>query len=188
MFRATIIAGLLAAVTLVGAPPAAQQQTEQSPAAGIVADNAPAPEVLPADPLQRCATKALRGDFGTLKPWQIIGYNLALTGKTTVKLAWLTTYYPQEGFWRGKGCRWGIGTSERVAAANLLPAKTYVWISSPPHLRQVWDTGAKWNDRVARRKGAALWCDLWVPYPGWKGIDTRVCPVFILMPAEGCRN
>jgi hypothetical protein len=129
-----------------------------------------------------CANKALSGTFGKLAPWQSIGYNMALSGNHKIKSAWITTYYPQEGFWRGKGCRWGIGTSERVAAANLLPAKTFVWISNPPHLRQVWDTGSKRNDRVARSKQASLWIDLWVPFPGWKGLDTRVSEVFILSP------
>ena len=133
-----------------------------------------------ANSLQKCAGKALRGEFGKLSGWQMAGYKLAISCKSITKIAWLTTYCPQEGFWRGKGCRWGIGTSERVAAANLLPAKTYLWISNPPHLRQVWDTGAKWNDQVARRKGADLWIDLWVPRPGWKGLDTRVAKVFII--------
>ncbi|HOQ98187.1 MAG TPA: hypothetical protein PLJ35_05145 [Anaerolineae bacterium] len=182
MHRATIIAGLLAAVTVAGAPPAAQPQTGPEPCR--VAVPQPTAQDLPTDPLQRCATKALAGHFGKLAPWQAAGYTLALGGKTSVKLAWITTYYPQEGFWRGKGCRWGIGTSERVAAANLLPAKTYLWITNPPHLRQVWDTGAKWNDRVARRKGADLWVDLWVPRPGWRGLDTRVAEVVVLSRRE----
>jgi hypothetical protein len=132
------------------------------------------------DLLIECATKALRGDFGKLAEWQRKGYTMALTGQHNVKRAWLTTYYPQEGFARGQGCRWGIGTSERVAAANRLPARTYLWISNPPHLRQIWDTGAHSNDHVAERRGADLWVDLWVPRPGWKGLDTRVTPVVVL--------
>jgi len=35
---------------------------------------------LPSDPFQRCAMRALRGDFGPLKPWQEEAYRLGLEG------------------------------------------------------------------------------------------------------------
>lgn len=142
---------------------------------------------LPEDPLLRCATKALAGNFGKLAAWQTQGYTLALSGKPVAKTAWLTQYFPQESraFRRradgGNVCRWWeAGCSERVLAANLLPAYTFVWIPRPASLRQVLDTGAKSNDRVARRNGADLWADEWVPYPGWKGTDTRVTKIYVI--------
>jgi hypothetical protein len=116
-----------------------------------------------------CANKALVGDFGKLHPWQEQGYRNGLA-KHKVRHVWQTVYFPSEGFPRGQGCRWGIGVSERVVAANRLPAKSFIWIANPAMLRQVWDTGAKRNDRVAEHRGAALWVDIWIPYLGYKGL------------------
>jgi len=115
------------------------------------------------DPAKRCAIKALRGEFGRLKEWQRQGYLSIANGDVTYAKAWITTYYPSEGFYRGKETRWGIGCSERVAAANKLPPKTYILIPAKGGyiLRQVWDTGAKKNDAIAIRKGADFWVDVW---------------------------
>jgi len=121
---------------------------------------------LPEDPARRCAAKALRGDFGPLAAWQRQGYTALLKGSPTYRRAWVTTYYPSEGFPRGAECRWwAAGCSERVAAANKLPAYAWVWVP-PGHLRQVLDTGSRRNDVVAQRKGADLWLDLWEPRKG----------------------
>ena len=121
---------------------------------------------LPEDPARRCAAKALRGDFGPLSEWQKRGYTALLNGKPRYRRAWVTTYYPEEGFGRGDECRWwSAGCSERVAAANKLPAYAWVWVW-PGHLRQVLDTGARRNDVIAARKGADLWLDLWEPKRG----------------------
>lgn len=121
---------------------------------------------LPEDPARRCAAKALRGDYGPLAAWQKQGYAALLRGKPTYRRAWVTTYFPEEGFPRGAECRWwSAGCSERVAAANKISPYAWVWIS-PGHLRQVLDTGSLRNDVVAQRKGAALWVDLWEPKRG----------------------
>lgn len=150
-----------------------------------------------------CANKALAGDFGKLADWQRKGYEAGLC-RHRVKMCFLTQYYPQENkaFRRkkdgGNCCRWwDAGCSERVIAANRLPAYSFVWIARPAMMRQVLDTGAAYNDRVARAdpaewvtfpgggawgKGADLWADLWVPRPGWRGLDTMTCNV-VTIPA-----
>lgn len=116
---------------------------------------------LPADPLQRVAAKALRGDYGKLENWQRVGYEQALKYGGVKRKIWLTSYYTEEGFPRGATCRWwGEGCSERVAAANELPGFAFIWIPEVG-LRQVLDTGARSNDSVARRKGAHHWVDIW---------------------------
>lgn len=121
---------------------------------------------LPADPALRCATKALRGDYGPLQEWQRVGYTQFLTHGPTWRRVWGTTYYPAEGFRRGQVCRWwGAGCSERVVAANRLPARSWVWCAEAG-LRQVLDTGSPRNDRVADRRGLDLWVDWWEPRRG----------------------
>jgi len=122
------------------------------------------------DPFVRCAKKALKGHYGPLKPWQRKAYKQGLKGAIRRVKVWQTTYYPQEGFDRGEACRWGYGCDESIAAANLLPAHSIVWVPRPGQLRIIGDTGARRNDRVAKRKGAHIWGDLWVPYPGWRRI------------------
>ena len=118
---------------------------------------------------EQCAGKALDGNFGKLAAWQVEGYHAGLAAHV-VKRVFQTVYFPSEGFPRGQGCRWGIGVSERVVAANRLPKKSWVWIANPAMIRQVWDTGAKRNDYVAERRGASLWIDIWIPYLGYKGL------------------
>lgn len=55
-----------------------------------------APE-LPADPAQRAATKALRGDHGELKPWKQAAYELLVErGVTCDGYTYLTSYGPWE--------------------------------------------------------------------------------------------
>jgi len=122
---------------------------------------------LPEDLFQRCATKALAGAYGTLEPWQIVGYTQALRYTPVKRLAWVTSYFPAEGFARGQQCRWwGAGCSERVAAANELPGFAFVWMPETG-LRQILDTGADSNDRRARnprrasRRPADHWADFW---------------------------
>ena len=128
------------------------------------ADAAPA---LPQDPFLRCATKALRGDYGKLKPWQRRGYAYGLKHRVTCwGKAWTTSYYPAEGFYRGKPTRSGIGVSERSAAICSSKWRThrgrYVWTQAYG-IRVIEDTGADNNQRVARRKGCRLWLDYWYP-------------------------
>lgn len=117
---------------------------------------------LPDDPFQRCAVKAVRGDYGAIEEWQRVGYQRGIDIGATQRRAWVTTYFPEEGFPRGQMCRWGYPVSERVAASNRLPARTFVW-HPKTGIRQVLDTGAKSNDSRADRMGADLWCDFWEP-------------------------
>jgi len=110
-----------------------------------------------------------------LAPWQREGYTEGLKSRrwATVKQ---TIYYPSEGFDRGEGTRWGRGCSERVAASNFLREGTYLFVVWHHHkqiltqLRQVWDTGADWNDPSARRAKCDFWVDLWVPKIGYRGL------------------
>lgn len=120
---------------------------------------------LPEDLFQMCAVKALRGDFGRLEEWQRVGYSRGLEIGARKHRVWATTYFPEEGFPRGQMCRWGYPVSERVVAANRLPARTFVW-HPLAGIRQVLDTGARSNDTHADRMGAALWVDWWEPHRG----------------------
>lgn len=119
---------------------------------------------LPADPVQRVAEKALAGEYGDLERWQEKAYQYALAqGTAPAGLCWQTYYTPYEGYDRGEATAHGYGCSERTAAANAIPAHWYVMVELPGGwtVRQIQDTGASFNDPVARRKGAKLWIDLW---------------------------
>lgn len=143
---------------------------------------------LPADPVQRVSIRALRGDFGKLQNWQHKAYKYALAQDAKINgLAFLTHYTPREGFYRGKAVRWGMGCSERVAAAIMIDRAWYgglplskrdrpgldrsrqVWtgdyilveLPSGWQMRQILDTGAMWNLPKARKKGCNIWLDFW---------------------------
>jgi hypothetical protein len=116
---------------------------------------------LPTDPAQRAATKAMRGDHGTLKPWQREGYTLILsTGATANRTLVLTAYYGTEP--DGIRDRYGNPCTYRTCASNRLPRHAYVW-TERSNLRQVLDCGARSNDSRARRVGGegAVWVDVW---------------------------
>jgi len=116
---------------------------------------------LPSDPFQRCALRVLAGEFGEVEPWKLEAYRRGLEAGVTVRgRAWVTAYYPWEGR-SGRVDRRGNPCTLRTAAANKIPYGTYVWIENPCQMRQVRDCGAKRNDRIAQRKGARLWIDLW---------------------------
>ncbi len=169
--RLRIVYALLALALVALALTARCEAPGASAAAGV--DNPPphSPEAvsaahsLPADAFQRCAVKALRGDYGPLQEWQRVAYQRGLDIGARQVRAWVTTYYPEEGFPRGQMCRWGYPVSERVAAANLLPARTFIWLPEAG-VRQVLDTGARSNDAVAQRLGGSLWLDIWEPRRG----------------------
>lgn len=119
------------------------------------------PQQLPSDPLQRCAARALYGDFGKLNPWQTSGYKAAVEDGVTVQgLAWVTGYYPWEH--DGHNTRSGRKPSLRSAAVQRRDYHAclfrYVWTSAYG-LRIVEDSGANSNTRVARRYGADRWLD-----------------------------
>jgi hypothetical protein len=121
---------------------------------------APTPD-LPADPAQRAATKALRGDFGTLKPWQEKGYILLLASGARADRTFVLTQYngdEPDGIWDRHDGRCTL----RTAASNKVPQYAYIW-TEPSNLRQVLDTGSTRNDAKARRKAGqgAIWVDVW---------------------------
>jgi hypothetical protein len=161
MRRTTIIAVALAA-TLAGWASATEEQTTGA-CAPIVAQT---PD-LPTDPLQRVAQKAIRGDFGVIPAWKLNGYKAALaTGATVQGRAWVTSYYPSEGFYEGKRTRSGIGVTMRSAAVQRADWKRFrgCWVWTAAYgIRLVEDTGANSNTRVARSKGADRWLDYWFP-------------------------
>ena len=115
---------------------------------------------LPADPFQRAATKALRGDFGKLHDWQARGYRLGLAqGVTCTTPIFLTAYYGTEA--SGKVDSKGNACTYRTCASNKVKRGSYIWTKYG--LRQVLDCGAHFNDRIASRRGANLWVDYWYP-------------------------
>jgi hypothetical protein len=120
--------------------------------------------LMPRDsPFQQCAKKALKGEFGKLKEWQVIGYKAGLKpGRTSNTTIWLTAYYKIEGSQGKNDCK-GRPCSLRTAAANTIKQDSFVWTKYG--LRQVRDRGAKSNDHVAKRKGAAHWVDYWYESP-----------------------
>lgn len=130
----------------------------------------------PTESAQHHARLALNGHYGPLEEWQRVGYQQLLREGVVWADAWVTTYYPSEGFPRGQGTRWGFPVDERCAAANELPAYSFIWIPGIG-IRQVLDTGADSNDSVARRKGADHWLDLWVPNAYALGFTSEVRPV-----------
>jgi hypothetical protein len=115
---------------------------------------------LPHDPFQRCATKALRGDYGELSGWQREGYRRGLEqGVTARSLVFLTAYYGTEV--GGRIDRRDQRCTLKHAAANRVPQGHYVWTKFG--LRKVLDSGAHSNDTYARDHGAAFWIDFWYP-------------------------
>ena len=119
----------------------------------------PSPD-LPADPFQRAATRALRGDYGKLASWQRAGYAAGLQqGVTASRCLVLTQYNGREA--SGKRDRHGNPCTLRTCASNRIPQYAWVW-TERTGLRQVLDTGARANDRVARILGGT-WVDVWYP-------------------------
>jgi hypothetical protein len=139
---------------------------------------APAPQqALPADALQRCATRALRGDYGHLAPWQASWYAKALATQPQPRRIWLTQYGPWEGY---------AGDDYHIAAnPRYMVPGTVVWLSKPGQLRVVTNRGADYNDRVARSHGARHWVDLWTRYRGQYGLNTTTCDAYVLGVAGG---
>lgn len=163
----TILTIALVALTFTARceAPGASAASERGQAQAQSSEAASAAHRLPTDAFKRCAVKALRGDYGPLQEWQRVAYQRGLDIGARQVRAWVTTYYPEEGFPRGQMCRWGYPVSERVAAANLLPARTFIWLPEAG-VRQVLDTGARSNDAVAQRLGGSLWLDIWEPRRG----------------------
>jgi hypothetical protein len=151
------------------------------------------------DRFEQAARKALSpANPYHLKSWQREGYRAGLKGIIIQRRAFVTTYYPSEGK-QGKETASGVPPSLRTAAANLIGMGSFVWIPDPAHLRKIEDTGAHWNDTVAKApigipvyihyrgrdftcygKGADLWMDLWLPVAGYRGISSDTKDVIVI--------
>ena len=130
-------------------------------------------EPLPADPVQRIATKALAGHFGALEPWQREGYQALLNGHKRLR-AYRTHYGPYEGR-QGRVDARGRPCTMRTLAANRLKRGTWVLLLDEPELRQVLDSGARSNDaRFADRHRCDLWVDRWHPDPRLRNVAAVV--------------
>lgn len=154
---------------------------------GMTLMQAPADGAEPRDPFTTCATRALAGEFGPLKPWQRAAYERGLVHAHKDRV-WLTQYGPWDPG-RYKGAPYHI-------AANVLPRESVVWLEKPGQLRVVTNCGAAYNDRVARAdpsewvrlpkgkkvkgKGCDYWADLWTRYKGEYGLDTTTCDAWVI--------
>jgi len=118
----------------------------------------PGAQPLPADPFQRTAVRALRGDYGRLQQWQRDGYTQGLaTGATASRILVLTQYNGDEP--DGKHDRRGRDCSLRTAASNRIAENAWVW-TELSGIRQVRDCGAHSNDHRAACIGGT-WVDIW---------------------------
>ena len=141
---------------------------------------APAPQdTLPADPFQRVAVKIAQGHIHA-HGWQRDAYARGLAaGVTADKRAWLTAYYGNHP--DGKRDRYGRPCTLRHAAARdeQVPRRAFVW-TAQSGIRQVLDTGAKSNIRRARKKGADVWNDAWLPSPAHNSWGSTVTPLAVI--------
>jgi len=137
---------------------------------------------LPDDPLQACARKALRGDFGKLAEWQRVGFSRLLENGARKRVAWITCYWtgePGVNSTTASGRRVERGrTAAMLEPRDGMPYGTFVLVSLPAgyQLRQVWDTGSRRNRGRAEGKGAQTWIDLYMP--GRIGA-THIRPIWI---------
>ena len=165
--------------------PAAETPPPSSPPTtpGVVAPSPPPP----ADPLQRCAQRALAGEWGPLQPWQEAAYRKVVEEGITVApgRAMVTWYGPPERAARVD--QYGQPCGPHTCANQELPRRTVVWIENPCGLRIVLD-----NDRspghpqgkaypAARRRGYVTWFDCW----GRKSFGTHGSRYAVLDNAGG---
>jgi hypothetical protein len=98
---------------------------------------------LPDDPCQRCAVKALRGDYGKLPGWKRDAYQWGIDNNITCKgKAKVTSYGPWESIamWGGGKTASGSSVNTKGCAANPeLKFGTLLW--TPYGLRYVTDRG-----------------------------------------------
>lgn len=139
-----IAAGLL--LTLAGMTAAQRTDTEPKPCASSVAQDAPSPLIVH-------ARKALA--TGKLATWERNWYAQIVAGTVQPRrvTVWQTQYGPYEGY---------PGDTYHIAAnPKYLPKGTVVWLASTGRLHVVTNRGADFNDRIARKRGAAFWVDRW---------------------------
>ena len=130
---------------------------------------------LPADLFQRCAVKALRGDYGRLPEWKRRAYRWGLKhGVTVCGRAKRTTYCPRCS---GPICADGSHVRRGICAASRnIPMHWIVWLATDG-LLLVTDRGGAVKARPPYvRPGESANFDVWVPRcPGgcWHGSGTR---------------
>jgi len=141
-------------------------------AASLVSAPRPDPFIAQA---RQVATKALRGDFGKLAPWQAKGYEAILRGPTRTMMAWRTHYGPYEGR-QGRVDAYGQPCTKRTLAANRLRRRAWVLLMAPHwELRQVLDCGGRGNDAAfADANGCSVWVDRWHRSPALRNAGGRV--------------
>lgn len=142
------------------------QQATEARVPIVPPDAAPATEVLPSDPLQRCATKALRGDFGRIPAWQLALYRGVIERGVTVQCrVKRTNYCPKCS---GTKCADGSRVRRGICAApKRIPMHSIVWTATDGLLK-VCDRGGAVQAAPSRflRAGEALVIDVWQPSCG----------------------
>jgi hypothetical protein len=138
-----VVAGvaLLALLILLATRAAGEGVTLPAPdPAAPTAEQLAAQTVLPLDPFQRCAVKALRGDFGTLRPWQRDAYLWGAASRVHCCGVAKVTAYGHK--WEAGGTETASGSRVHLggcAANQELPFGTLIWTSRG--LRYVTDRG-----------------------------------------------
>ena len=150
---------------------------------------------LPSNPVQRCAAKALAGEFGELEQWQRQGYTklLYLDKPPTEKLAWITVYNENDPGCNETGAS-GRHVSHRMAAMIDKPWATWVLVDLDTgyQLRQIFDTGSRrniWRAQNPKKCGssrppAQTWIDLYYSPAAMRTLKEKhnqswVRPIFI---------
>jgi len=128
-----------------------------------------------ADPLQRCASKAVSGVYGPLPSWKLALYKKVLDQDLTVAgRVKRTNYCPQCS---GTHCADGSRVRRGVCAApKSIPMHSIIWTQTDGLLK-VCDRGGAVKSAPSKylRKGEAHVIDVWVPdCPGdcWTGPGT----------------
>jgi hypothetical protein len=103
-----------------------------------------------------------------------------VTGK-----AWVTRYDAGEGRQGVVGSR-GNRLKVGDCASNLLPWGTRVEVAGRTYT--VRDRGARSNDRIAKRRGAEIWLDLWQPNSHLRNVSGVVSYRIIARPSAGQRR
>lgn len=157
------------------APVDASAGASGAEAGGTSTSTAATPEALPADLLQRCARKALRGDFGKVPAWKLAIYQRVLNKGLTIQgRAKRTNYCPQCS---GTHCADGSPVRRGICAASRnIPMHSIIWLATDGLLK-VCDRGGwvRVGGRYTRRGETANF-DVWVPdCPGgcWTGPGTK---------------
>ena len=159
------LAGMLLSL-LAGFTGASHGQQAEARVPDVTTDAAPATEVLPADQLQRCATKALRGDFGHVPAWKLALYRGVIERGVTVQCRIKRTNYCPKC--SGRTCADGSRVRRGICAApERIPMHSIVWTATDGILN-VCDRGGAVQAAPSRflRAGEAMVIDVWQPSCG----------------------